>query len=152
MRSFNEARRPQATSSGIISQKKTSNQKYFHHDGRTSANTVSGAGFDWAATFAATGNPQAGQVGASDETSFPHSGHWTNAMVISPHRILGRGTKACQGQPTRRSLGGVPIPFTIPDYCAGSNFARQTLRNTSPGLRSSRLLLRCPVTVNNQPS
>src|ERR1017187_481679 len=119
MRSFNEARRPHATIHGIISQKKTSNQKYCHHDGRTSANTVSAAGFDCAATFAATGNPQDGQAGASVDTAFPHSGHLTNAMTFSPHRILGRGTKPCQGQPTRRSqFEHVPTPFATPDGCA----------------------------------
>src|ERR1035438_1288988 len=153
MRSFKEARRPQATISGIISQKKTSNQKNFHHDGRTSANTVSGAGFDCAATFAAMGNPQDGQAGASVETGFPHSGQLTNAMALSPYRILGRRTKACQGQPLCKSkFEGVSTPFTTPDCCAGSNFARHTLRNTSPGLGSSRLLLRCPVTANSHPS
>src|SRR6266404_220430 len=97
MRRTTEARRAQATISGMISQQKTKYQKNFHQDGRTSASSVSGAGCDWAAIFAATGNPQDGQVGASVETSFPHSGHWTNAMAFSPPRILGRGTKACQG-------------------------------------------------------
>src|SRR5271170_594918 len=98
MRSFNEARRLHATIHGIMSQEKNSNQKNCHHDGRTSASTVSGAGFDCAATLAATGNPQDGQAGASVETAFPHSGHLTSAMLLSPHRILGRGKKPCQGR------------------------------------------------------
>src|ERR1039458_6023345 len=130
MRSFKEARRPQATISGIISQKKTSNQKNFHHDGRTSTNTVSGAGFDCAATFAAMGNPQDGQAGASVETGFPHSGQLTNAVAISPHRILGRRTKVCQGQATCKSkCEDVLPPFT-------TQIAAQD--QTSPAIRSAK--------------